>query len=154
MPPRRRGRPAPPSCSTRRRHSRCRPSLVAELDYLIVNEPEACIIGESEDLDAASAALADRIPRVIVTLGAHGSVLYDRGELVRRIPARPVQALDTTGAGDTFCGAFAAAIAEGRTMVEAAEFATAAASLAVQVFGAVPSVPLRAEIEAAIRGRE
>jgi ribokinase len=130
------------------------PSLVERLDYLIVNEPEACILGESEDLDAACAALAERIPRVIVTLGARGSVLYDQGELLSRIPARTVQALDTTGAGDTFCGAFAAAIAGGRTMVAAAEFATTAASLAVQVLGAVPSVPLLAEIEAAIRGRE
>ena len=130
------------------------PSLLGGIDYLIVNEHEARLLGESEDVEKASAALAGRIPQVIVTLGSDGAVLYGGGVRVGRIPARSVSAVDTTGAGDAFCGAFAAAIAEGTPMVAAAEFATAAASLSVQVLGAVPSIPRRAEIEAVLSGRE
>ncbi|MES2169383.1 MAG: PfkB family carbohydrate kinase, partial [Actinomycetota bacterium] len=57
-------------------------------------------------------------------------------------------AVDTTGAGDTFCGALAAALADGRAFADAASFATAAAALSVQRVGAVPSIPSRAEIDA------
>ncbi|MHC5796763.1 ribokinase [Lacisediminihabitans sp. FW035] len=122
--------------------------LVATLDVLIVNEHEACIVGGSEDLGEASAVLAALVPRLIVTLGAAGSVLFEEGREVSRIAAPRVTAVDTTGAGDTFCGAFAAAIAEGQKFDRAARFATAAAALSVQGIGAVPSVPLRARIEA------
>ena len=66
-----------------------------------------------------------------------------------RVRAPRVAAVDTTGAGDTFCGAFAAAIASGDDYAEAARFATAAAGLSVQSIGAVPSIPRRDAIEAA-----
>lgn len=122
--------------------------LMDSLGYLMVNEHEACLIGESDDLEAASARLASRVPRLIVTLGADGSVLYEDGRLIARVPARSVTAIDTTGAGDTYCGAFAAAIAEGTSMTAASEFATAAAALSVQTLGAVPSIPLRESIDA------
>ena len=59
-----------------------------------------------------------------------------------------VDAVDTTGAGDTFCGAFAAAVAEGRDLADAARFATAASALSVERVGAVSSIPPRAIIEA------
>ncbi|CAN5401439.1 ribokinase [soil metagenome] len=126
------------------------PELFDSLDYLIVNEHEACLIGESEDLDVASATLAKRVGRLIVTLGSKGSVLYESGKEVARVIAPRVKAVDTTGAGDTFCGAFAAAIAEGLSYAEAARFASAAAALSVQSVGAVPSVPSRAAIDEAL----
>jgi ribokinase len=66
------------------------------------------------------------------------------------VPARRVTAVDTTGAGDTFCGALVAALDGGRTLVDAAEFATAAAGLSVQSHGAVPSIPARDAILAAL----
>jgi ribokinase len=122
--------------------------VLASLDCLIVNEHEACLLGGSGTLAAASAVLAGLVPRLIVTLGAAGSVLFEAGSEVARISAPRVTAVDTTGAGDTFCGAFAAAIAEGMPYESAARFATAAAGLSVQVVGAVPSVPTRAAIEA------
>ncbi len=122
--------------------------LIATLDYLIVNEHEACIMGESDDLAEASGKLASQVARLIVTLGADGSVLYEHGREVARVPARRVTAVDTTGAGDTYCGAFAAAIAEGRDLEASAAFATAASALSVQVLGAVPSIPSRDRIEA------
>lgn len=124
--------------------------LLDGLDFLIVNEHEACLIGGTEDLGAASLKLAGLVGTLIVTLGADGSAIYTGGAEVARIAAPRVTAVDTTGAGDTFCGAFAAAIAEGRELVAAAEFASAAAALSVQVVGAVPSVPMRAAIDAAI----
>lgn len=122
--------------------------LIESLDYLIVNEHEACLVGESDDLVEASTRLANRVQHLVVTLGAEGSVLYEHGQLVSRVPARKVDAVDTTGAGDTYCGAFAAAIAEGHLVTVAAEFATAAAALSVQVLGAVPSIPMRNRIDA------
>ncbi len=121
--------------------------LVELLDYLIVNEHEARLVGASESLGRASLALAARVPRVVVTLGSAGSALYDDGAEVHRIAAPPVNAVDTTGAGDTFCGAFASAIDQGRPFADAARFATAAAALSVQVTGAVPSVPSRGRID-------
>lgn len=120
--------------------------LILALDYLIVNEHEACLIGGTPDLAEASKRLAARVNRLIVTLGSDGSVLYDGGREVARVPAREVTAIDTTGAGDTYCGAFAAAVEEGQGFAQAAEFATAAAALSVQALGAVPSIPERERI--------
>lgn len=125
-------------------------ALIASLDVLIVNEHEACLIAESDDLPGASLRLAARVPRLIVTLGSAGSALYQDGLEIARIAAPRVNAVDATGAGDTFCGAFAAAIAEGQAFESAARFATAAAALSVQIIGAVPSVPTRAQILAAL----
>ena len=123
-------------------------ALFDALDYLIVNEHEACELGGSSDISTASLALAARLPRLIVTIGSEGSVLYDGGRILARVEAFPVAPVDTTGAGDTFCGAFAAAIADGRAFEDAARFATAAAALSVQSVGAVPSIPLRSDIDA------
>lgn len=122
-------------------------ALIDHLDYLVVNEHEACLVAGDDDLDRASSALAARVPRLIVTLGSDGSVLYENGSVIGRVAALAVTAVDTTGAGDTYCGALAAAIADGRDLAAAAAFATAAAAASVQVFGAVPSVPTRARIE-------
>jgi ribokinase len=122
--------------------------LLSMLDYLIVNEHEASELGGSDDLAAASRNLAARVPRLVVTVGADGSVLYDAGTELARVAAFPVTPVDTTGAGDTYCGAFAAAIAEGQDFAAAARFASAAAALSVQAEGAVPSIPDRDRIEA------
>jgi ribokinase len=126
------------------------PALLQSLDCLIVNEHEVCLIADSADLDAASRAVAAIVPRLVVTLGADGAALYDGGVEQARVRAPRVITVDTTGAGDTFCGAFAAAIADGREFVDAAEFATAAAALSVQTVGAVPSIPERALIDDAL----
>lgn len=125
-------------------------ALLSSLDYLIVNEHEACLIGDSDDLSVASATLARQVGRLVVTLGSNGSVLFEGGAECARIAAPRVTAVDTTGAGDTFCGAFATAICEGMSFIDAARFASAAAALSVQSIGAVPSVPHRAAIEASL----
>lgn len=125
--------------------------LLDLVDYLIVNEHEACLVAALDDLVTASARLAARVARLVVTLGSDGSALYDGGVEIARIPARRVPVVDTTGAGDTFCGALAAALAGGSDFESAARFATAAASLSVQKAGAVPSIPMRDEIDAVSR---
>jgi len=84
---------------------------------------------------------------VIVTLGARGAAcLHDGAFFI--VPGRPVKALDSTGAGDCFCGALAVALHEGRPMEQAIAFANAAASLSVQRLGASASLPTRAELDA------
>lgn len=116
--------------------------LLAHVDILVVNEHEGAFL-------ARGGAVETLAPVVIVTLGAAGAVAYgDGGEV--RVPAPEVSAVDATGAGDTFCGALAARLAEGAPLHDALRFAVAAASLSVQKAGAVPSIPSRAEIESSV----
>jgi ribokinase len=121
------------------------PELLASVDVLVVNEHEAAHI-----LRARAGALTDLVPVVVQTLGAAGAVLYRRGEPDVSVPAPTVAAVDATGAGDTFCGAFVAALAEGQDAESALRFAVTAGSLSVQVHGAVPSIPYRVAIDAAL----
>ncbi|MEP6480966.1 MAG: ribokinase [Rhodoglobus sp.] len=118
-------------------------ALLAALDILVVNEHEA------SHLEAArpGVQLRDLVPVVVVTLGAHGALLQVRGSDDVRIAAPSVTAVDATGAGDTFCGAFAAALAGGTAVEPAVRFAVVAASLSVETPGAVPSIPRRGAIE-------
>ena len=132
--------------------------LIALADFLIPNETEAAAITglPVETIDqaerAADALLTRGARNVILTLGARGSLLRSGDRQTALIPAfnaGPV--LDTTGAGDAFCGAFAASLAEGRTPAEAARFASAAAGISVTRHGTAPSMPQRAEIEVLLR---
>ncbi len=113
--------------------------LLEAADLLIVNEIEAAFYGDA--LHAGSGM-------VVVTLGGDGAVLFEAGEEVARASAFPVEVVDTTGAGDTFCGAIAVALADGRTPAEALKFASASAALAVTKPGAQPSLPIRREVDA------
>lgn len=96
---------------------------------------------------AADALLARGVRRVVVTLGGEGS-LVKGPDCCERVEARRVEAVDTTGAGDTFNGALAVALSEGRPLREAVRFATAASSIAVTRMGAQSSVPMREEVDA------
>lgn len=113
--------------------------LLEAADLLIVNEIEAAFYGDA--LHAGGGM-------VVVTLGGDGAVLFEAGEEVARASAFPVEVVDTTGAGDTFCGAIAVALADGRTPAEALKFASASAALAVTKPGAQPSLPNRREVDA------
>ncbi len=122
------------------------------ISVLVVNEPEAEALtgipvpGRSE-AETAAIALLERGPKaVIVTLGADGALAAE-GDEVRHVPAFPVQAMDATAAGDTFCGALAAAMVEGRPLLDGVRFASAAAALSATRLGAQPSIPFRREIE-------
>lgn len=118
--------------------------LLDDIDILVVNEHEAALL-------SGTGAISGLAPVVIVTLGSAGSVLYRRGFNDISIPATKVVAVDATGAGDTFCGAFAARLAEGASLEDSLRFAGAAASLSVLTPGAVPSIPRRAAIDRATR---
>ncbi|KAI4333447.1 hypothetical protein L6164_018260 [Bauhinia variegata] len=84
---------------------------------------------------------------VLVKLGAKGSVLFVEGEEPIKQPAISVKTvLDTTGAGDTFTAAFAVALVEGKSRKDCMQFGAAAASLCVQVKGAIPSMPDRKSV--------
>jgi len=127
------------------------PALLDAVDILIVNEGElAAISGVPGDIDAALARIA--VPTVIVTLGEQGCCARHHGEPLR-IPAFAVQALDTTAAGDTFCGVLVAALSQGATLVDALHRASAAAAIACTRLGAQASIPTRAEVDALLQSR-
>ncbi|TQF07291.1 ribokinase [Kitasatospora acidiphila] len=86
--------------------------------------------------------------RVVVTLGADGALVRE-GSAIELIPAPTTHAVDTTGAGDTFCGALAVALAEGRPLAAAAGFAVRAAALSVTRTGARTAMPTRAALDTA-----
>ena len=119
---------------------------------LVVNEIEAAelagrAVGSREEAFAAADALRRLGPRfVIVTLGRDGACVAD-GAGIFHVPAFPVVPVDSTAAGDTFCGALAVALVEERPLPEAVRFASAAAAISVTRMGAQPSIPTREEIE-------
>ena len=124
-----------------------------KLTWLMVNEIEgAQLTGESTP-DAILDAFAARWPRlsVLLTLGKDGSVCLHEGRRYHQA-IFPVQAVDTTAAGDTTSGYFVAALAEGLPIPAALERAAMASAIAVTRPGAAPSIPARAEVEQALKG--
>lgn len=121
--------------------------LLGCVDLLIPNEHEALLLtGGVQDALPAATYLARRCGAVVVTLGARGA-LHVNGMDTTRIPAFPVDLVDTTAAGDTFVGVLAVGLTEGLDIPAAARRASAAAALSVQRFGASSSMPTRAEID-------
>ncbi len=131
----------------------------ARMTGLVVNEVEAeALTGrpvtDHDTARDAARALLERGPRfVVVTLGEQGALVAERGADAVSVPAFPVEPIDATAAGDTFCGALAAAVVEGKPLREAARFASAASALSVTRMGAQPSCPRRAEIDAFLEER-
>jgi len=129
------------------------PDWYASIDYLIPNESEASALsGLSVDsLDTAQAAATRLIAlgagKVIITLGAQGSLFAD-GQGFEHFPAPVVKAVDTTAAGDTFVGGFAAALAAGQDEAQAIRFGQVAAALSVTRAGAQPSIPALSDLQA------
>jgi ribokinase len=117
------------------------PDLLAEVDVLVVNEHEARGLTGHDDVDEAVETLLADVPAVLVTLGAAGSRLQRRGEDAVTVTTPRVTAVDTTGAGDTFCGVLGAALAAGEPERVALQRASAAASIAVERRGAQDAVP-------------
>lgn len=126
--------------------------LLENVDVLVPNQHEAAAITGHTEPYAALASLLERVPEVLLTLGEDGSLYGRRGEEPVRVPALRVEAVDTTAAGDTFCGSFAVARAEGRSAREAMEFAAAAAAISVGRHGASSSMASRDEVEALLKG--
>ena len=121
-------------------------ALLAQVDILIPNALECRQLGRQERLeDAAKALLARGVGAVIVTQGADGVTLFD-GKNALSFAAPHVQAVDTVGAGDCFCGLLAVALDEGKSLEESIRFAMAGAALSVTRHGAQTSFPRRDEI--------
>jgi ribokinase len=129
--------------------------LVSMVDILVVNETEIeKISGRSIDSmgeeTVIDTVLAMGARTVILTLGRRGCIVKSDGE-IHFIPAFEVLALDTTAAGDTFCGALVAQLSKGKSMLEAAQFATAASAICVTRMGAQPSIPTEKEVALFLR---
>jgi ribokinase len=131
------------------------PEDLAAVSILVVNEHEAADLARHLGLAASGAkavvtALAKRLGKtVIATLGPDGVIASGEDGTVSA-PAIPLTPVDTTGAGDTFCGVLAAFLDEGAGLERALRFAAAAGSLACTKEGAQPSFPLRSEIDRAV----
>ena len=131
-------------------------SLLRYVDILTPNESETELLSEmrvSNDEAARNAAAVLRArmtntetSAVVLTLGERGALILT-DTTVERVPALAVAAVDTTGAGDAFCGALATALASGETLQTASAFANAAGAAAVTVVGATPSMPTRAKVD-------
>jgi ribokinase len=113
---------------------------------LTPNADEARALAGEDDVEAAARALAARTSApVLVTLGGDGALLLD-GHDMQRLPAPPVEVVDTTGAGDTVNGALAAELAAGRPLADAVRFALAAAARSTTAAGARTAMPRRDEV--------
>ena len=127
--------------------------LCKEISVLVVNETEAAQLANfpvetPEQAKQAACELQKRGPKtVIVTLGAQGLVVASENRECWHQSAFKVSPVDTTAAGDTFCGALAARLCEGAPFEEAVRFGAGAAALCVTRRGAQPSIPTRSEIE-------
>ncbi len=127
--------------------------MLGLVDFLIPNESEAAlltgrVVETATQAETAARALMERGARnVMVTMGAQGVLVCEAGAeavVVAAVDAGAV--VETTGAGDAFCGGFAAALSEGRTVLEAARFGCATAGISVTRAGTAPSMPRRNEV--------
>ena len=125
-------------------------SLYKLIDWITPNETEAELLTGVKVTDAASAQKATEVfkkrgvKHVIITMGTKGCWC---GDCQKLYPCRKVKAIDCVAAGDTFNGAFAVALAEGKPCSEAVDFAQKAAAISVTRPGAQSSVPTRKEIK-------
>lgn len=128
-------------------------SLLSHCDFVIVNEHELALFC---DVDLSNAGIGEYITAgrsivtgqqsLLVTLGAAG-VIWITAENARHFAATKVEPIDTTGAGDCFCGVFAASMAKGQNVPDAIERAMAAAAVAVTRKGAAHAIPLAIEYD-------
>ncbi|APB71065.1 ribokinase [Paenibacillus polymyxa] len=118
-------------------------SVIANATYITPNEHEAAIMFKDMSLQEALRKYPNKL---FVTEGSNGVRFFD-GEQEVVVPTYKVEAVDTTGAGDTFNAAFAVALAEGNSLADSVKFANRAASLSVTKFGAQGGMPTRREVE-------
>lgn len=125
--------------------------MLKKVDILILNETEAELIVGSKFSESDPFSMAQKIfdkgsKAVILTMGSKGSIVKSV-HVEELVPAHKVNVVDTTAAGDTFCGAFLVHWIETKNLIESVQFATAAAALSVMTLGAQSSIPQRSSIE-------
>jgi ribokinase len=134
-------------------------SRSSALSILTPNETEAELLTGVKVTDdascskAADALLRKGVKTVIITLGSRGSYVAT-SKSKQLVPGFKIKPVDTTAAGDTFNGALAVALAEGKSLDDAVRFANAAGAISVTRIGAQPSAPNRAEIEKLLIGKK
>jgi ribokinase len=127
-------------------------SLLQHVACIKPNQTEAerltgiAVSDEASARAAAEKLLAEGVGSVIVTLGAKGCLVVSRPGEATLVPAYPVEAVDSTAAGDAFSGALACGLARGESLLAAAQFASTAAALSVMRLGAQPSLPTAEEV--------
>lgn len=130
-------------------------SLLSKLYIIVPNETECEILtgiritNHESKMQAAEKLLKAGVKNVILTIGSKGSCLVNYDGCVH-VPAISQKAVDTTAAGDVYCGALCVAMSEGKSVSDAMLFATAASSISVTRNGAQPSIPTREEVLALI----
>jgi len=126
--------------------------FLSQVDFLIPNEIEAydmaSLYGDTPKSpeEAARCLIKAGVKNIVITLGSKGCLIANAEGLLQRIKPYPVKAVDTTGAGDTFCGFLANALSQGKPLATAAEEASAAASLSVTRPQARSQLPNQAEV--------
>ncbi|NLG29475.1 MAG: sugar kinase, partial [Chloroflexi bacterium] len=129
-------------------------ALVDAIDHLIVGHEFAeRVTGEGEP-EAVVRALARNRPACVVTYGDRGAWYQERGGAVRRQRAYPVRAVDTTGCGDVFHGAYAACLCQGASVARAVQVASAAAALKATRTGGQAGIPTWAAIDPFMRSAQ
>lgn len=125
---------------------------LSKVDILVVNEVEAEFYCH-EKIDSVEKAkteikkMAEKYNNnIIFTLGKDGAVAYENGT-IEFIPAMKVDAIETTGAGDSYIGAVSHSIIEGKSLIEACKFATKCSAITVCRMGAQPSMPTLEDVE-------
>lgn len=127
------------------------PGLLSHLYMLIPNQTEAELLTgiKITDMDSARQAAdmiaAQGVEVVVITMGSEGAFIREDG-IYTEVPAVKVQPVDTTAAGDTFCGALCVALCEGHSVTEAVRFANRCSAVSVTRQGAQLSIPYRNEI--------
>ena len=129
--------------------------LIKMIDILVVNETEAETVSGANIAEIGEKAIVEKLltmgaKTVVLTLGKQGCLLKNEQECLS-IPAFQVKAVDTTSAGDTFCGALAARLARGEQWKDVLTFAAAASAVCVTRMGAQPSIPTKKETEEFLR---
>lgn len=125
--------------------------LLSNIHMIIPNETEAEIISGIKVTDVESAKKAadmicsKGVDIVVITMGSAGALIKE-GNQYHQIPALRVKAVDTTAAGDTFCGAISVALSEGKSLVDAIKFANQCSAITVTRMGAQASIPYRKEV--------
>jgi len=118
------------------------------VDYIVPNESEFALLTNTQSITEGAKILAEKgVKNVIVTRGSKGYCYYSGTQVVCEDCIK-MKVVDTTAAGDTFCGAFVTKLAEGETVGEALRFANKAAALTVTKQGAQQSIPTIAEVNA------
>lgn len=132
--------------------------VLQKVDILVVNETEAEMISGAEIDKMGKEGVVDSllslgVKSVVLTLGKKGCIMKDQDQQ-HAVPAFSVKAVDTTAAGDTFCGALAAELGRGHGWEQALRFASAASAICVTRLGAQPSIPSEEEVFAFLQKQE